>query len=694
MKFDCSSFAHVFWIDASSTSTITQGLKGICNLPEAQSCTLDCSLESALLWIGALRENYVIVFDNADVLTPEELEQYFPPGLGGNIFITSRNSAMQCLTLPANCLEVKEMAESDAILLLFKASCLDIAQADDLHEKASEIVKKLFCVPLAIDQAGAFIRSGAINIKDYLGIYSQQRKTLLSYPAFKGASKYNRTVYGTWELLYKEIHQRTQSDDFVKARAAKNAILILAIFSFLHHDAISEDIFSNAAIQKHQKWGWLSFLLEKSILPLASSKLAQGLIPLNEAGVWNKFVFKEGIQLLISFCFIRLGSHDGEYAVHPLIYAWHRDRMTSKERKELCLMAYILLACSLHGDFHRQPYSFRRSLVIHVKANIQHNGRLKQEVVNGYFHDASETFVWTLREQGYFKEAEDLAIKVVDVRRKILGKSHQSTIRAVEYLSGIYRDLGKYAEAEKLQKQCLNTRIRSLGGEHPYTIRTLAALGDTYQKMGKYKEAEELETQVVDARTKRIGKDHPDTGVAMGKLAVTYSNLGKYTEAEKLQKQYLDTGIRLFGNEHPYTMTAMCGLGVIYNMMGKYREAEELETKVVDGNIRVFGNDHPETAVAMENLSITYQYLGKYAEAEKLHKQCLDTRVRSLGEEHPYTIATLAALSEKVGKYKKAEELETQVVDARIFKNGKDHPGTCAAMGKLAVTLGTVMDTP
>jgi hypothetical protein len=343
MKFGCSSFSHVFWIDASSISAITQRIKGVCNLPEAQACALDGSLESALLWIGALRENYVIVFDNADILTPEELEQYFPPGLGGNIFITSRNSAMQCLTSPANCLEVKEMAESDAILLLFKASCLNIPQTNDLHEKASEIVKELFCLPLAIDQVGAMIHSGAINIKDYLGIYSQQRKMLLSHPEFKGASKYNRTVYGTWELLYKEIQQRTQSADFNKARAAKNAILILAIFPFFHHDGISEDIFSNAAIQKGQKKRWLGFLLKKFTLPLASSKLDHRLLPLTEAGVWNNFFFKEGIQLLISFSFIRLGSHDGVYAVHPLIHAWHRDRMTSKERKEFCMMAYVML---------------------------------------------------------------------------------------------------------------------------------------------------------------------------------------------------------------------------------------------------------------------------------------------------------------------------------------------------------------
>ncbi|KIK05868.1 hypothetical protein K443DRAFT_90638, partial [Laccaria amethystina LaAM-08-1] len=57
---DCFSF--VFWIDASSIGTITQGLKGICNLPAAQSCArLDGSPESALHWIGSLEENYIMV---------------------------------------------------------------------------------------------------------------------------------------------------------------------------------------------------------------------------------------------------------------------------------------------------------------------------------------------------------------------------------------------------------------------------------------------------------------------------------------------------------------------------------------------------------------------------------------------------------------------------------------------------------
>ena len=232
------SFSHVFWIDASSTDTITQGLKGICNLPEAQSSALDGSPESALWWISSLGHNYAMVFDNADNMTPEELEQYFPSGLGGNILITSRNSGLKHLTSHENSLHVKEMEKNDAISLLLKAACLDQSQAD-LQAEVSKIVNELFCIPLAIDQAGAFIAFGDTDIRNYLDEYSQYRESILSYPAFKGASKYNRSVYGTWELTFKEIQQRAKSDDSQKAEAAKTAMFLLSIFAFFHFDGIT-----------------------------------------------------------------------------------------------------------------------------------------------------------------------------------------------------------------------------------------------------------------------------------------------------------------------------------------------------------------------------------------------------------------------------------------------------------------------
>ena len=172
------SFSLVFWIDASWIGTITWELKSICNMPAAQLSKLDGSPESALQWIGLLKDSSTLVFDNADVLTPAELEAYLPPGRGENILITSCNLTMRSLDSPVNSLEVTEMEKNGGIELLLKASFLN-PPSMRFQTKASKIVKELCCLPHANDQAGAYIASGATSIGDYLEKYFEHTKTLL-----------------------------------------------------------------------------------------------------------------------------------------------------------------------------------------------------------------------------------------------------------------------------------------------------------------------------------------------------------------------------------------------------------------------------------------------------------------------------------------------------------------------------------
>ena len=550
-------------------------MRGICNLPEAQSSALDGSPQSALLWISSLRENYAMVFDNADNLTPEELEQYFPSGLGGNILITSRNAGLKHLTLHESSLELKEMEENDAISLLSKAACLDESQKD-LQAEASKIVNELFCIPLAIDQAGAFIAYGDTDIRDYLDEYSQYRERLLSYPAFKGASRYNRSVYGTWELSFKEIQQRAKSDDSQQAEAANSAMFLLAIFAFFHFDGITEEIFSHAATQKYEKNEW------RSALPLASSIVDHTLLRLHDTGKWDNFIFKEGLRVLLSFSLIKLGSSKGIYTMHPLIHAWGRDRMSSEDRQKYHLMAYMMLACSLPEDFEEQPYQFGRVLVTHLRANIMHSAMAKKEMNNRYFDDAHEKFGRILSEQGYVSEAEKIQIQVLDERSRSLGEGHLGTISAMGDLASTYGGLGKFADAELLQIQVLDMRTRLLGGEHPDTITAMNNLAITYQTLGKYADAEKLQIQVLDMRKKLFGEEHPGTITAMSNLAITYDMLGKYADAEKLKIDVLNLRNRLLGGEHPDTITAMSNLAITYDRLRKYANAEKLKIQVLD----------------------------------------------------------------------------------------------------------------
>ena len=131
------------------------------------------------------------------------------------------------------------MEGNDAISLFLKAAHLDESQ-EDLQAEGSKIVNVLFCIPLAIDQAGAFIAFGNKDPRDYLDEYSKYREILLSYPLFKGAFKYNKSEYKTWELSYKEIQQRAESDDAQIAEAAKSAMYLLAMIAFFHFESITD----------------------------------------------------------------------------------------------------------------------------------------------------------------------------------------------------------------------------------------------------------------------------------------------------------------------------------------------------------------------------------------------------------------------------------------------------------------------
>ena len=460
---------------------------------------------------------------------------------------------MRSLTLSENSLEVTEMEENDAIELLLRASCLDLSSRE-FQAEAGKIVKELFCLPLAIDQAGAYIASGTTTIGDYLAKYSEQQKILLSHSDFTGASKYNRTVYETWELSYKEIQKRAKSDDSHKATAANSAILLLELFPFFHHEGITEDIFFYAALQKPKK---------VSRLPLASSLLDRRLLPLNKSGTWNNFLFKEGVRMLLSFSLIKKGPSDCMYAMHPLVHTWGRHRMLSNEWKQCCLMAFITLSCSLKWD-EDQQYGFQRALVAHIRANMEHCRSDGNENGVTYLDDAHAKCGKLLREQGYSREAEKLLIQVLDTRTRILGVKHLDTMIAMANLAATYQNLGKYREAEKLQTHVLNARTKILGVEHPDTIPHMAQLAVTYQYMGKYTEAGKLQIQVLDARTRLLGVEHSHTINAMAQLAITYQSLGKYTEGEKLRIQVLDAKTRILGVEHPDTLAAISNLAAIY----------------------------------------------------------------------------------------------------------------------------------
>ena len=108
------------------------------------------SFHSALAWISSLQSEWLLVFENADG-RPEVVEKFIPFGVKGNILVTSRNKSLGHVTTYENSLEVCQMPQNEAILLLLKASHHLTGTSGHVHDLAQSIVNELCCLPLAVD---------------------------------------------------------------------------------------------------------------------------------------------------------------------------------------------------------------------------------------------------------------------------------------------------------------------------------------------------------------------------------------------------------------------------------------------------------------------------------------------------------------------------------------------------------------
>jgi tetratricopeptide (TPR) repeat protein len=673
----------VFWIDASSSKSIEISLRGLSGMSTAQNFDLGGSVQSVLQWISSIQEEWLIVFDNAD-LHPETVAKFFPPGNRGNILITSRNRSMgRIVRVLENSIEINEMEELDAITLLLKASFLD-ASAEHL-QAAREIVIELGCIPLAVDHAGDYIAAGRCNITTYLRQFSLHRQTLMTDVTFRGASNYSQTVYGTWDLSFKQIEQRASGKSTTgNAQAAQSAILILQICAFYHYSNISKEIFQSAAeeFRNHQVDHEVA---EK--LPQAITLLDHTLLALDNDGQWDEFVFGQGISVLLSFSLMRKENSSGMFSVHPLVHSWSQERMTKSEQQKMCQMASTILSCAIPWRFTSQDYALRRLIFTHIKANERH--RIQTGLLEQYYDDKLSNFALVMQENGDWNTAEQLQNQIIEMRKKLLGPEHLCTLLSMGNLAGIYSYQGRWNMAEQLELQVMDMRKKLLGPEHPDTLLSMGNLASTYSDQGRWNEAEQLQLQVMDVRKKLLGPENPDTLLSMEDFARICSNQERWDEAEHLELQVLDLRKKLLGLEHPDTLLSMGNLASIYSDQGRWNEAEQLELQVMEIRKKLLGPEHPDALSSMGNLASTYSNQGWWNEAEQLELQVMDIRKKLLGLEHPDTLLSMGNLASTYShqrRWNEAEQLQVQVMNMRKKLLGQEHPDTLLSMGNLAST--------
>ncbi len=573
-----------------------------------------------------------MIYDNADA-GYQVVEKFLPPGDGGGILITSRNKDLMRITLKENSMEVLEMEEEEALLLLAKSAMIDYP-SQDVKDQAQKLISKLGGIPLAIDQAGAYMLACNHSLEDYLELFIKYQDQLMSDPLFVGASDYGFSTYGTWEISMKEIEARASSRRDHRAIAAESAITLHKIFAFLHHEGIPEELFKNAAenynkrdINEEKEYGF----------PLLVTLLDAKILFLNERKGWDKIQFQAGIQVLVSFSLIR--SSGKMYSIHPLVHSWSRDRIFKSETDKQYLIAKALLSCSV-DLYDRDNYEFCGFLVPHIRASNSHAAEL--QLINSYHDDEYDRFSLVFSHTGNWNEAENLQMQVMEMRKAKLGPSHIQTLVSMRDLSLILWDQERWDEVEKLNVQIIETGRAELDSdsqaEDPFILGAMASLATSYQKQGRINEAEMLRTKIVESKKKDLGPYHPDTLISMEGLATTYIIQNRFVEAEQLLLQVLEVRKATLGPNHYDTLSAMYNLATVNYNQGKWDAAEKLELHVFEAYKAKLGPNHPETLDSMGRLGSTYRSQGRVDEARVLLSQAVKELEQAIGPQHSTTL--------------------------------------------------------
>ncbi|KAF8987975.1 hypothetical protein BDQ17DRAFT_1374523 [Cyathus striatus] len=676
-------YEYTFWIDSSSEDTVVQSLRDIFKTYLA-SQRLEFSPAVVLNWISIQKCRWLIIFDNADG-PPKTVENFLPPRNKGNILITSRNQELKKITTVEHSMEVTEMSEDTSVHLLLNV-CGLYQKFDSYKNVAKDIISELYGLPLAIDHAGAYILSGSCDIMEFKSIYKKHRAKLLNNETYCGASKYDKTVYGTWEISFQkivEISEDVKKHD--KACAARYAIIIINICAFLHHENIPQIMFKRAAENYHVT---LAQYPDKRMFSLMKN-VNEDLFNFDDNGEWNYLIFNEAISMLLSFSLIKKYISTKEHSLHPIVQHWCQDRLSTTEKKSWILNTSMILATSIKEENTIEEYAYNQAIVVHAITILSN----EDELYSHQDYILLSKLAIALRKTGMHKIEVSVRDRILKITKQIYTEEHPNTLKSMDSIAVTYAWLGRYKEAEELQVQALEIGTRAVGKEHPDTLKSMANVACTYRNLGKWNEAEELEVPALEIRTRVLGKEHPDTLVSMANLGSTYRFLGKWKEAEELEVKTLEIRTRALGKEHPDTLKSMVNLACTYGNLGKWKEAEELQVLALEIRTRVLGKEHPDTLQSMANLACTYQYLEKWKKAEELEVSSLDIRTRVLGKEHPGTLTSMANLATtyfNIGKLKEAEELSVHALELETRILGTEHPDTLISMTNLACTYGNL----
>jgi hypothetical protein len=538
--------------------------------------------------LAAFPAGWLLIFDNA----PDRVsvEAFLPPGGPGRVLITSQNPNWP----HGQALDVPVLGPGAAADFMINRT------SDPDAKAAAELAAELGGLPLALEQAAAYIQATGSSLAGYLAGFRRRRRDMLGRGEPTG---YPGTVATTWALAFAGLEQ-----------SAPAAAGLLRLLAFCAPEAVP-----------------LGLLLQPRPRPTKGLRRspARTLKTLLE----DPLAVTAAIAALRRYSLISTATGES-VSVHRLVQAVTADQMPVKLAKAWRQSAGAVIEAAIPAD-PKQPDSWPTfaALLPHAQTALtaQSSGMAGIGLALGY--------------SGNYVAARELWRGMLEERVRNLGPKHPDTLAARVNLAGFTGRAGDAAGARDQYAALLPVQERLLGPRHPDTLVTRGNLAGFTGEAGDPAGARDQYAALLPVQERLLGPEHPDTLATRHNLAAYTGEAGDPARACDLVAVLLPIEERVLGPEHPNTLATRVSLAQWTGEAGDPGRARDQYAALLPIQERVLGPEHPDTLTTRASLAGFTGQAGDAAGARDQYAALLPIRERVLGPEHPDTLTTRGKLA-------------------------------------------------
>jgi hypothetical protein len=539
---------------------------------------------------GALarRDDWLLIFDNAP--DPAEIDGLLPPAGGGRVLITSQYSQWpgdQALAVPV-------LGEATAAEFLISRT--GAAVSAGVEAAAAELATKLGGLPLALEQAAAYMRATGRSIPDYLALFRDRWEELM---ACGDPAGYDKRVTTTWALAFAAVRQSGPATGLLRFIAC----------------CAAEDIPLRLLLRPRPG---LAAVVGDEVAPL--------LMPLLD----NPIACDDAVAGLRRYSLIS-ELRDDLVSAHRLVQRLTMAQLDPDMAEDWRRAAAALIEAALPDDADAPAnWPVLAALLPHAQTAL---------TAANYGMDTIAAYLRAIGNRG---AALDLQRQIVTRCDVDFGAEDPRTLAARVGLATLTGEAGQPAAAREQFAELVPVLRRVLGAKHRRTLTARSSLAYWTGETEGPAAARDQFAELVPVLSLVLGDKDPATLTARTNMARSTGDARDVAGARDQLAALLPIREQVSGDRDPATLTVRASLAYWTGRAGDPDSARDQYAALAPIREQVLGAEHPSTLIARANLAYWTWKAGNPDAARRQYAELLPLLERVLGADH-FTMADARA---------------------------------------------------